>query len=302
MANDNRISRNPIGRIEKVSGTFFVMAFAILILPFVAGCGDDCSECPGPAVTYAPPYPPDGVFSVTGDEKVTIYWNDKTDPNIIQYGIFRHTEATGRYVRIATVDWEDACVDGLCSYEDTDVQNGETWYYGVTSIDDKGRESEDLSYEVVHDTPRPEGSGLVLMDLGQTPASSGYDFSEFSVQAWDSITTDIYFGAADGVYYIFTSTGVDIQDYGYIDLMWVDWAPENENGLTGWANSGRAEAILGHSYVIVIRNGFDWNVAKIEVTDLVIGPDTKVTLKWAYQEVKNWPELAPAQTTGGAMQ
>lgn len=278
------------------------MAFAILILPIVAGCGNDCNECPDPAVTYAPPYPPDGVFSVTGDSLVTVGWNDKTDPNIIQYGIFRHTEATGRYTRIATVDWEDACEDGLCWFEDTDVINGETWYYAVTSIDDRGRESEDLSYEVVHDTPRPEGSGLVLKDLGQSPTVSGYDFSDFAVQAWDSNTTDIYFGSADGVYYIFTAAGVDIQDYGYIDLIWVDWAPEDGNGLTGWANSGRAEVILGHSYVIRIRNGQNWNVAKIEVTDLVIGPDTTVTLKWAYQEVENWPELAPGVTTGGATQ
>jgi hypothetical protein len=300
MAIENSI-RNPIGRFEKVSGTLFVMAFAILVLPFVAGCSNECSECPDPAGTNAPPFPPDGVFSITGDEVVTICWNDKNETYVIAYGIYRSDEPdpVDGYEWIADVDWEDACEDGLCCFADTTVDNGDTWYYGVTSINDAGIESEYLSWELVHDTPRPEGFGLVLSDLGQNSTASGYDFSDFAVV--DTNTADIYFGELDGVYYIFTTSEVDIQDYGYIELEAVDWAPGDGTGLKGWANSGRAEAILGHSYVIRIRNGpVTWNVAKIEVTDLdVILPDWTVTLKWAYQEVMNWPELAPG---GGALQ
>jgi hypothetical protein len=286
------------------------MAIAILILPLVAGCSDDCIECSDPAGTNAPPFPPDGVFSVTGDEVVTVCWNQSTDPGVVAYGIYVNDTEDGTYDWIADVDARDACSDGLCCFDDTDVLNGETWYYAVTSINDRGLESQDLSYEVVQDTPRPEGYDLVLTDyLGQipSPATSGYDFSEFTVQAWDdpSGTTDIYFGTlvdpqtTTDVRYLFTTAGVDIQDYGYIAdasefAVFVDWAPSQ-----GWSNLGRVEALDGHAYIVRINRGVI-NFAKIWITSVT---NAQVTFDWAYQEVTGWPELAPgSEPKGGASQ
>lgn len=286
--------RNPMSRVGKVSGTFILIALAIL--PFVAGCGDDCSECPDPAGTSAPPFPPDGVFSITGDGVVTVCWNQKTETNIAAYGIYRNPEPTGKYTWIADVSSSE-CEDGLCCYDDKDVQNGETWWYAVTAINDHNQESADLSYEFVDDTPRPEDyRGLVLMDyLGQDSGRSGYDFSDLSNTArpWNDNTTDIYFGVSNGVRFIYSTAGVEIQDYGIIDLVWVDEAPTD-----GWAPSGRVEAIPGHSYIvrIPVKSGpGNWNVAKFEVVSV---SNASVTMYWAYQEVVDLPELTPG---GGAM-
>jgi hypothetical protein len=60
-------TRNPIDRVARLSGA--VAAVAALTLPFVAGCEDE-----GPVVVAedTPPFPPDGVFSVTGDRVVSI--------------------------------------------------------------------------------------------------------------------------------------------------------------------------------------------------------------------------------------
>ena len=170
--------------------------------------------------------------------------------------------------------------------------NGRIYGVGASlkgvAFDSEGNES-DLSYETVFDTPRPEGFGLVLMDsLGQNDLS-GYDFSARTRQRPDLSTTDIYFGVSEGVRYICTNTdhdaGVDIQDYGLIDLIDVDWAPDG-----GWSDAGRAEAIEGHSYIIRINSALGWNVAKIEVRWV---SNQSVTLDWAYQEVLDLPELAP---------
>lgn len=271
--------RNPIDRVTSLSGV--LAAVAALTIPLVAGCGDD------PVVAAdTPPFAPDGVFSVTGDHLVTLYWNPNQESDLAGYRIYRgNVDLSGPYYPLADVS------KSTTSYNDTSVNNGETWFYAVAAFDKGGHESE-LSREDVFDTPRPEGFGLVLVDMGQDQLHAGYDFSSLSDIAQDAAapSTDIYFEKQAGVNYIVCADpGVDIQDYGLIDLIGVDWAPE-----TGWAPSKRAEAITGHSYIVrILNNQGDFNMAKFIVKD---APTTTVTLDWAYQAVVNNPEL---QVIGG---
>ncbi|HEX5132069.1 MAG TPA: hypothetical protein VFX92_06240 [Candidatus Krumholzibacteria bacterium] len=273
--------RNPIDRAVRLSGA--VVAITAVMLPFVAGCKND-----GPVVAADPaPFPPDGVFSITGDGVVSIYWNANWEDDLGGYAVYRSTTNPGPYFYLGEVPTDQTY------YDDTDVVNGETWFYAVTAFDRAGNESE-LSLETVFDTPRPEGTGLVLVELGQDPSRAGYDFSSLSglPQAAALGTTDIYFESQSGARFLRAKTGVDIQDYGLIDLVYVDWAPD-----TGWSPSGQAEAIEGHSYIVRILDGQgDFNMAKVQVKAVTT---TTATLDWAYQAVENNPELAPI--TGGAM-
>jgi hypothetical protein len=172
-----------------------------------------------------------------------------------------------------------------------------TYYYAVLAWDNDGNESE-LSYEDVDDTPRPEGFNLVLFDyLGQDSLLSGYDFSLLSStpQKWSLGSTDVYFGTPGGVPTLIADRPeVDVQDYGFIELIWVDEAPR-----AGWSNNGRVELIEGHSYIVRIMDigpsGQFFNMAKVFVTD---ASATSVTLDWAYQIAPDELELAPGQ--GGA--
>ena len=296
MANENNI-RNPKGRFEKVSGTLFVMATAILVLPLVAGCSNDCSECPDPAGNNAPPFPPDGVFSITGDGQVEICWNANWEEDLAGYAVYRDDNNDGYYDWLADVGPDVTC------YVDRDVNNGDTYDYAVLAFDTRNQESE-LSYEDVFDTPRPEGFNVVLSDyLGQNPDASGWDFENRTVQSWDSTTTDIYFGTltdqqtASDVSYIFTAAGVDIQDYGYMEnaeefRVYVDWAPTQ-----GWTNLGRVEAVVQHAYIVRTTDG-GVNYAKIWLKSVT---NSQVTLDWAYQEVEDNQELSPG-AKGGASQ
>jgi len=272
--------RNPIDRALRLSGA--AAAIAAVMLPFVAGCDDE-----GPVVVDAPPFPPDGVFSITGDGVVSIFWNANWEDDLAGYAVYRSTADPGPYYFLGEVRADQTY------YDDTDVKNGETWFYAVTAFDRAGHESE-LSLETVFDTPRPEGFGLVLVELGQDPSRAGYDFSSLSgfPQAAALGTTDIYFESSGGVQYLRAKTGVDIQDYGLIDLLYVDWAPD-----AGWSPSAQAEAIVGHSYIVRILDGQgNFNMAKVQVKAVTA---TTATLDWAYQAVDNSYELPPV--TGGAM-
>jgi hypothetical protein len=266
---------------------FPIVAGIAVVAVTLVGCGDD--EDPLIVFDNGPPSAPDGVYSITGDGQVEICWNPNPEPDIAGYAVYWNSEPTGVFSLVAEVDRHTTC------YIDRDVTNGTTYFYAVLAFDNDGLESE-LSYEDVFDTPRPEGTNLVLFDyLGQNSGLSGYDFSSKSglPQAWDNPTTDVYFGSPNGVPTLFADqgAGVDVQDYGYIDLVYVDWAP-----TAGWAPSGRVELIPGHSYIvrIVDSSGF-FNMAKIYV---VAASAASVTLDWAYQEAVDNQELAPG--VGGA--
>jgi len=262
--------------------------FVLLTIPFVAGCDCDCED---PVAVDSPPFPPNGVFSVTRDGLVEIYWNDNQEADLAGYAVYRSATELGPYNHLGDVGKNQTWYDDVVGSNN----NGRTYYYAVAAFDRRDNLSE-LSYELVFDTPRPEGYNLVLVELGQNPALSGFDFWDDQIQSgtvqyWNAATTDIYFEYAGGVNYITTRTGVGIQDWGVIDMLEVDWAPSS-----GWLPSGRAEAAIGHSYVVrILGGGGVTNYAKFEVVDV---NSTEVTLNWAYQVDGDNPELAPGQ--GGA--
>ena len=274
--------RNPILRIAELSGA--LAAVAALTLPLVAGCENDD---PVVAADY-PPFPPGGVFSVTGDQLVTIYWNANQESDLDGYRVYRgNVDLAGPYYKLADVS------AGQTYYDDFDVKNGETWFYAVTAFDRGGHESE-LSAEDVFDTPRPEGFNLVLVELGQDPLHAGYEFSTLSNQPTAAFgTADIYFQSQAGVNYVVCAKpGVDIQDYGLIDLIGVDWAPD-----TGWAPSKKAETIMGHSYIVQILDGQGSHYAKFFVKSITA---TTLTLDWAYQPSSTAFGNRELLTAGGA--
>jgi hypothetical protein len=226
-----------------------------------------------------PPFPPDGVFSITGDGYVEICWNANWESDLAGYGVYRDDNSDWIYDWLTDVDRDVTC------YIDDTAQNGNTYHYAITAFNERGQES-DLSYEDVFDTPRPQGFGLTLDNYaGAGSATSGYDFSSLANTAipWNSTVADIYFGTEGGIRYLFTTAGAEIQDWGVIDLEYVDWAPNN-----GWAPSGRAEAIVGHSYTLVVDGPAGQNFAKVFVANV---SDQSVTMDWAYQEVTDLPEL-----------
>jgi hypothetical protein len=202
----------------------FVIWLSLVIALLLAGCDDECvlwDDCDPPAA-------PRGVYSVTGDECVKLYWLHNTEDDVEGYNVYYAYRERGPYRKMA-------CVSSNF-YVDRDVDNSETYYYAVTALDVCGNES-DLSYDTVFDTPRPEGFGWVLRNAnGSRWDESGFDFSKYDtysggIQEYNRPSTDIYFVADDAGYAMFAGfdeepIGVTlIQDAGYIDLEDVDYAP-----------------------------------------------------------------------------
>jgi hypothetical protein len=241
-------------------------------LPWVAGCHESTS--PG---DVSAPAAPRGVYSITGDEEVHLRWLGNTERDVAGYAIYEGPCARGNgcpYERVGTTSGTEFIVRNL--------SNGDTRFFAVAAYDHSGNESP-LSYEDIHDTPRPEGFDLVLGDAATQPASSGYDFSAFRIRPFDDPLVDVYFGFRSGVPTLFAPfTDTQIQDAGYAgSLDAVDFAPSG-----GWSPSGTVEVIDGHCYVVWTPGN---HFAKLRVTAL--GPD-RVTLDWAYQVASGNRELS----------
>jgi hypothetical protein len=232
--------------------------------------------CRGNKVTNVDrvPFRVDGVYSVTGDLEVTIYWRANQENDIDYYKIYRNSAPTGTFSLIGTTS--------QTSFVDMQVTNGATYYYAVSAVDLAGQESAELSYENVFDTPRPEGFGVTIRNAFTLPDSvSAWDFSAAARRSSVDASTDIYYGAENGHFIVYAPIDTEIQDAGYVALRDVDFAPPN-----GWSADGQVEAIVGHSYIVLTR---DNHYAKFEVQSRSA---SSMTFDWAYQIDPNNPELA----------
>ncbi|MCD6097713.1 hypothetical protein J7K18_02355 [bacterium] len=216
---------------------------------------------------YPPPVPTN-VHSVTGDNRVYLYW---TPCGAWSYRVYRGYSETGYYYLIG---------ETLSSYFiDFSAENGKTYYYAVSSVSWSGVESE-LSDDLVFDTPRPEGFAI-LWDADRYPDDSGYDFSEYSLVPWDYPSADIYFNY-DGMYWLSGANSMtDILVYGQIySFEDIDYAPED-----GYIPGATVEIHPGWGYVIWTCDNHFAKIWIIEVT-----PDY-VQFEWAYQTDTGNPEL-----------
>ena len=244
--------------------------FALSIALLALGCQDKVTN----VTTDRPPNTVDGVYSVTGDGRVTVYWRANQESDIARYKVYRNNAPTGTFTLLGSTPSPGT------SFIDTGVTNGNTYYYAVSAVDLAGQESAELSFENVFDTPRPEGFGVTLTNKFATDATSGWDFSAQTRRPSLDLLTDIYYGSQGGHNLVYVPIDTEIQDAGFVALRDVDFAPPS-----GWSADGQVEAIVGHSYIVLTR---DNHYAKFEVKSR---DGTAMLLDWAYQIDVNNPEL-----------
>ncbi|MBT6052318.1 MAG: hypothetical protein HOG49_36405, partial [Candidatus Scalindua sp.] len=65
-------------KLISLKSVIAVAALFIMLLATISGCEEEvvAVDVTPPAVDVTPPAVPNGVFSVTGDQVVTVYWND----------------------------------------------------------------------------------------------------------------------------------------------------------------------------------------------------------------------------------
>jgi hypothetical protein len=248
----------------------------------LAGCNDGSSPR-----DVTPPAAPRGLYSVTGDQSVTLSWLANTEGDLAGYRVYQAPCASGSncpYDRIGATSATQFMASGLA--------NGVTRFFAVSAVDASGNESP-LSYEDVFDTPRPAGS-TALNNFVNGTAGAGWDFSSFAKVASDDPSADVFYGNNGSIAQMFAtevpgaSPGTyipnDIQDAGYASsLDAVDYSPVGNNA--GWSPTGTVELIPGHCYIVWT---WDDHYAKFRVTGI---SSTTVSLDWAYQTAAGNPEL-----------
>ncbi|MDH3892000.1 MAG: hypothetical protein OEV49_13045 [candidate division Zixibacteria bacterium] len=272
------------------SKSLLTLMIALIATVLTTGCSDD-----EVIAVYDPvPQPPQNVFTVTGDVSVSVFWTAPYEGDITFYGIYRSAQEFTGYDVIATISAEPNPDRDLVYYDpgyiDTDVTNGETYFYAVTSIDRAGHESE-LSAESAFDTPRPDGE-MTLYDDAIDSDRSGFDFSTGTRVASENPEADVYLDRdLNNVFYINSTdaNNVLVQAAGFHSSFdGVGWAPQD-----GWSYTGWAEIVPGHIYIVAIKYAPDqWNYAKLRVLTENDNAGT-VRFQWAFQTDINNPELAP---------
>jgi hypothetical protein len=244
---------------------YLLILTSLLIL---AGC---CFE----GADHEPPAVPRGVHSITGDGEVLLIWYENTEPDLAGYRIYRSLTPSGYYYEIGETN--------LDYFLDFGLQNGVTYFYAISAFDCDGNES-DLSYDIIYDTPRPEGFDEELYDYTDYPDYAGWNFSSYSIVAFNHPACDFYYGYDEyneAFYFYVGRPGGLIQDFGYTEsLDDITYAPDD-----GWSMTGIVEAIYGHTYIM---NTWDNHYAKFRVTGFGAG---YVVFDWAYQIDPGNPEL-----------
>lgn len=225
-----------------------------------------------------PPAAPRNIRTVTGDQRVDIYWDENRERDVAGYNVYYSYSYDGKYELIGSTESTYFIDDG--------AKNGDTYYYAVTAYDYDGNESE-LSNDVVYDTPRPEGFNQAVFDYNRSPNNSGYDFSKYLVMPYDDKATDFFFEKYNGINYINVWEDSDVQDMGATQDIWdISYAPQS-----GWVpmqqgeNIKYVEAIPGRTYVIWT---WDNHYAKVRVKSI---SGDRLVFDWAYQLVEGNRQL-----------
>ena len=158
----------------------------LLLVSIVVGCKPY-------EIDRTPPAAPRGINTVSLDNAIEIQWIQNTEPDLKGYNIWVSAGYEGPYTLIGTTS-------GV-TFVDEGARNGRTSYYALSAFDFEGNESS-LTKDVIYDTPRPEGYGVILNDYVSTPALAGYDFSTYSVGLYNDKYTDFFFENASGRHYV----------------------------------------------------------------------------------------------------
>lgn len=211
-----------------------------------------------------PPSAPRGLYTSTGDNFIELFWDRSPEPDVAGYNVYVSSTYEGPYQHIGS--------SGDTYFIDRDATNGNKYYYAVTAYDYDGNESS-FSRDIAYDIPRPEGYDVLLGEDHASPNTAGYDFSKYSVVAYDDQYADIYYEFYNGEYYMVVGTDSDIEDMGPTgSILDISMAPSS-----GWSTTHDAVLRVGHTYVVWT---WDDHYAKFRVSAL---SPTRVVFDWAYQ-------------------
>lgn len=137
----------------KVRNTFFTLLIALAMIACGSpsdsgsgggnggdggngGSGSGGSDTPDDTT---PPSAPGGIDGESGDEIIELSWSANSEDDLEGYNLYRSRESFSSNSSMDPVNGSDLLTE--TGYSDQEVENGTTYYYRLTAIDDSGNES-----------------------------------------------------------------------------------------------------------------------------------------------------------------
>jgi len=175
---------------------------------------------------------PQNLKALSGNQKVTLRWNQNTESDLVKYRIYRDTSSP-------TTTLIDSCVSSSppdTVYTDTGLTNGQIYYYRITAVDSSGNES-DFSDEV---SSTPYGGPVwYISTSGNDSTGNGSEILPFRTiqhginQTTNGDTVLVYPGTYieninfDGKNIVVGSLFLTTQDTSYISQTIIDGNQQN---------------------------------------------------------------------------
>lgn len=244
----------------------------------------------------APPPVPGDLDAVPLDDAIYLTWNDdaRQADDFAFYRIYLE-DAEGSVVLLGETDSE--------GFLDLLVQNGNTYGYFVTSVDDRGHESQ--GSHLAEGTPRPDYHGELVFAFEDVPESAGFAFQEDeSIDPIVSGTSEerhLRIEVDEEGWWLVPGPGVEVHRDAYFttqlrcgpaaDAGCLDLRVAPEDDYSG------ADIALFPEYSYVLRvpaAGGGWRYGVIRVSHVGWAQDGAIVIfDWAYQLQVGNPALAP---------
>lgn len=247
-----------------------------------------------------PPPVPGEVDAVPLDDAVYLRWNDasRAASDFAFYRVYLEG-GDGSTLLLGETDSE--------GFLDLLVENGNTYGYFVTSVDDLGHESGGSS--LAEGTPRPDFSGEVLFAYEDVAAESGFRFQESEatdpIRHGDSPERHFRLEVDEAGWWLVPGPGVEVHRDAFL-VSQLRCGPAADAGCTdirmapSTNYSGEDIGLqAGLAYVIRVPGPTDgWRYGAIRVTHVGFAQDGAVAIfDWAFQIQEHNRALMPVGPT-----
>ncbi len=120
--------------------------FVLFVVILLAGCGgspsdsgDNGDDSDPPEEDTTAPASPSGVEGDSGDQKVELSWDANNESDLDGYNLYRSESSFSDVSNMNPVNGSTLISD--LGYTDTGLENGTTYYYRLTAVDENDNES-----------------------------------------------------------------------------------------------------------------------------------------------------------------